>query len=263
MSNSYLILDKKCVGSFRSALGEDIVINHLIGYKAQTLIEKNVIDCIIIEAEDGFSQLGQMREFVSLDLGIEQRNLHKYVLDGFPDNLERNISSLADWLRARTPEVTLIAIPSANKDGHLKGLILSPYDGSESYLQFAHAEHAKPYRDFVYNVTYESIIYAHSVWGVRNIGLTHFSRNNYKSTYNLDLTTCQIEAIMHFCNEYRGIESVTFFDDAEGNIPLDIVSKFSKSESIGGHHPIQKKILNFWGMDFIDLDWCSASLRTE
>jgi hypothetical protein len=254
MSNPFLILDKKCVGTFHSALGEDLVINHLVGYKVQTLIEKNVIDSIIIDSEDGFSQLGQMREFVSLDLGIGQRNIVKHALGGFSNDLERNLASLSDWLRARTPEVTLLAIPSANKNGYLKGLILCPYDGCKSYLRFAQSVYAKPYRDFIYNVTYESIAYAYFTWGARKIGLTHLSRNKYGGFYHSDSTTCQIEAVIHFCNEHKGIESISFIDDEIGNTPLAILNQFSQ-KPVGSHRPINKKILNFWDMDFVDLEW--------
>ena len=255
MNKPHLILQKEQVGSFRSTLGEDVVVNHIVGYTAATLAEHGLVDCFIVDAEDGFSQLGKMREFASLDLGISQRNLFSHAMDGFPGHLERNLASLADWVRYREPEITLVAIPSAVHGSHLKGLILSPYDGSKSYLRFAEGEYARPHRDFIYNVTYESIAYAYFVWDAKNIGLTHFSRNKFKHLYHPDLTTCQVEAIMHFCNEHQGLESITFFDDSEGNTPLDFVDKFGRIDLLGSHRPIKKEILNFWGMDFIDLDW--------
>ena len=259
MNKPYLILQKENVGSFRSELGEDIVINHIVGYTISTLAENGQIDSIIVDAEDGFSQLGKMREFVSLDLGIDRRNLFQYVMDGFSGKLERNLSSLADWVRHRRPEVTLVAIPSAMKRGQLKGLILSPYDGAKCYLRFAQGEYAKPHRDFIYNVTYESISYAHLVWGAKNIGLTHFSRNKFKNYSHPDVTSCQIEAIMHFCNQQSGVESITFIDDSEGNMPLKIINEFHRSKLAGSHRPIRKEIISFWGIDFVDLDWNAAS----
>jgi hypothetical protein len=263
LAPSYLILQKENVGLFRSKLDEDIVINHIVGYRASTLAEHGLIDCIIVDAEDGFSQLGKMREFVSLDLGVERRDLVQHAFDGFPSRLERNIASLADWVRYREPEVTLVAIPSAIRDSCLKGIILSPHDGSRAYLRFAQGEYAKPHRDFIYNVTYESIAYAHLVWGAKNIGLTHFSRNKFKNHYHQDLTTCQAEAIVHFCNEYRGIESITFFDDSEGNMPLKAIDEMSNNEVRSVHRPIHKETLSFWGMDFVDINWNSVSLRME
>lgn len=134
--NSYL-LKPECVGVLRSLLGEDVIINHAIGCRIETLAQSGLLDAFIVETEDGFSELGQARRFLARDLCLQERNLVKWVLDGFPDKLERNIASLADWNRARTPEVTLVAIPSEIQDSYLKGLILSPYEGSECYKQFS------------------------------------------------------------------------------------------------------------------------------
>ena len=85
--------------------------------------------------------------------------------------------------------------------------------------------------------------------------LNNCQQGKFKHLYHPDLTTCQVEAIMHFCNEHQGLESITFFDDSEGNMPLDIFNAFSGIDFLGAHRPIKKEILNFWGMDFIDLDW--------
>lgn len=126
LETDYLILEAESVGVLQTRLGEDIIINHPVGYRPQTLAERGLIDCVIVDTEDGFSQLGMMRHFLSEDLGLTERNLVKYVLDGFPDTLERNISSLADWNRFQNPEVTLVAIPSERQDSHSKGLILAP-----------------------------------------------------------------------------------------------------------------------------------------
>ena len=216
----YLILAPESIESFRTQLDEDVIINHFIGYRIETLAQKGLVDAVIVDTEDGFSQLGMMRSFFSSDLGIPDRNLSTWVLDGFPDNLERNIPSLADWNRSRDPEVTLVAIPSERRGSHLKGIILSPYDGSECYRQFAVPNYSRPHRDFMYNVTFEALSYAYRTWQARRIGITHLSRSKYGGNYLRDLTTCQIEAVMHFCNENPGIESVSFLDDNGGNSPL-------------------------------------------
>ena len=252
--NSYL-LKPECVGVLRSLLGEDVIINHAIGCRIETLAMSGLIDAFIVETEDGFSELGQARRFLARDLGLQERNLVKWVLDGLPDKLERNIASLADWNRARTPEVTLVAIPSEIRDSYLKGLVLSPYEGSECYKRFSRQEYRWTHTDFIYNVTYEAISYAYRTWNARRIGLTHFSRSKYRGSYKWDVTTCQIQAIAHFCAENKGMESFTFIDDNKGNTPLAIVDKYSQSPDIGVHRPIQTKELDFWGIKFIDLDW--------
>jgi hypothetical protein len=221
----------------------------------ETLAPSGLIDAIIVDTEDGFSQLGGMRRYVAADLGLQERNLVKWVLDGFPEKLERNIASLADWNRSRDPEVTLVAIPSERRDGHLKGIILSPYEGSECYKQFSAPDYWLTYRDFMYNVTYEAISYVYWAWNARRIGLTHLSRSKYGGHHRWDVTTCQVEAIAHFCGEHKGIESFTFVDDIEGNSPLAIMQDFNASPDIGVHRTIQTKELHFWGINFIDLEW--------
>jgi hypothetical protein len=254
----HLILEPKRVGFFRSRLGEAIVINHPVGYSAQMLTERNLVDCIIVDTEDGFSQLGGMRRFLSRDLGLYERNLVQHVLDGFPETLERNISSLADWNRAN-PKVTLVAIPSGRPDSHLKGLILAPYDDSECYRQFSMPGYRRIHRDFMYNVTYESIAHAYKNWGAKRIGIAHLSRSKITgdgiNKYHCDLTTCQVEAIVHFCNDHQGMESFTFLDDYEGNQPLEIVKELNELQDVGVHRPIVTKAIQLGGIDYVDLEW--------
>ncbi len=259
MGQTIHLLPPEHIGVLRSRLGEDIVINHSIGYRIETLVDRDLVDVVIADTEDGFSQLGQMRQFLAADLGLDEMNVAKWALDGFPEKLERNISSLADWNRSRSPEVTLVAIPSENRDGHLKGLLLSPYDGSECYKHFSGPDYCLTHRDFMYNVTYEAISIAYRAWGAKRIGLTHLSRSKYQGMYRRDVTTCQVEAIAHFCGEHQGIESFTFIDDIEGNSPLAIVQDFNTPRDIGVHRPIQVKELVFWGLTFVDLNWAKLS----
>lgn len=258
MNTNYLALEARSVGVLQSSLGENIIINHPVGYQLQTLVQGGVVDCVIVDTEDGFSQLGMMRKFLSAELGLIERNLVKYVLNGFPQKLEKDISSLADWNRSRISEVTLIAIPSERPGSYLKGIILSPYDGSECYKKYSAPEYRKTYRDFMYNVTYEAISYAYKTWGARRIGITHFSGSKHRMKYRRDLTTCQIESMTHFCNIHKGMECFTFLDDYEGNLPLEIVKDFNSSQNIGVHRTINIKTINFWGIDFVDLDWGSV-----
>ena len=254
------ILQPERLEVFRSGFGEDVVIYHSIGYRRiETLAQYGLVDAVIVDTEDGFSQLGMMRNFLSADLGLQERNVAKWALDGFPEKLERNIASLADWNRSRYPEVTLVGIPSECQGSYLKGVILSPYDGSKCYKRFSAPSYWRTHRDFMYNVTYEAISFAHRAWNATRIGITHLSRSKYGGEHRWDVTTCQVEAIAHFCNGHKGIESFTFLDDVEGNTPLAIVKKFNVPRDIGVHRPIYIKELEFWGLTFVDLDWAKVS----
>lgn len=254
MKSDHQVVDEMRLGVLRSRSGESTVINWSVGNSPQTLVERGLIDCVIVETEDGFSQLGTMRRFLSHELGLDERNLVQHVLDGFPEDVERNISSLADWNRSKNTKVTLVAIPSERQGSHLKGLILVPHDRSESYRQYAGWEYGRPrpHRDFVYNVTYEAIAHAHDKWGSKRIAITHFFYE-----YHRDVTTCQVEAMAHFCIDHQGIDSFTFLflNNRGGNELLEIVTGSNGLPDIGVHRPIISTLTRFWGIDFVNLKW--------
>lgn len=230
-------------------------LNHFIDIKIEKLLEAHNTDVVLIEPEDGFSQLGTARTFLTKDLGLEDRNLVKWALGGMKSDFKPSIASLADWSRGTDPDVTLIAIPSNRKDSKLKGLILVPYADSRCYKQYAQGEYARPYRDFFYNVTYEALYYASNIWQAKRPAIAHLSREKYSGRYKQDITTCQIEASMHICNEFKGIEEITFWDCTEGN-PFEnskaLIEKYAENT---GHKKINVSIQKRGKIDFIELDW--------
>ena len=240
--------------TYESTLGEKILIKHLVGYHAiKQLLESKKIDCIVVECEDGFSQLGGMRSLISKDLGFNERNLIKYALDGFPIDLKKNISSIADWCRSNK-EVTLAAMESNLKNSQLKGILICPYDDAQCYKKFSALEYPIPYRDFMYNVTYEAISHAYKKWNVKNIGITHFSRSKMSRDFNSDTTICQLESAIHFSNEHKGIESFIFLDEVPGNQPIKMLAYLQNRKSIGRHRLIKTNVLEHIGVDFINLE---------
>ena len=239
---------------YKTKLGSDLLIRHVIGYDAvKKLLQAKDVDCIVIECEDGFSQLGMIRSLISRDLGLNQRDLVQHTLDGFPEDLKNNISSLADWCRS-SKDVTLVAIPSNLATSQLKGIVLCPYDAAKSYKKFSVLEFRNPYRDFMYNVTYEALSYATKKWKTKNVGIAHFTRTKMVGDFNPDTTTCQLEAVIHYCNEYPSLESVTFVDDIAGNNPIQLLEDLQRNEIIGIHRPMQTSILEYVGVEFIKLN---------
>lgn len=230
-------------------------LNHFIDIKIEKLLEAHNTDVLLIEPEDGFSQLGTARTFLTHDLGLEDRNLVKWALGGMKSDFKPSIASLADWSRSTDPDVTLIAIPSNRKDSKLKGLILVPYADSRCYKQYAQGEYARPYRDFFYNVTYEALYYACNIWQAKRPAIAHLSREKYGGRYKQDITTCQIEASMHICNEFKGIEEITFWDCTEGNPFKQSKALIEKYEENMGHKKINVSIQKRGKVDFVELDW--------
>ena len=82
-------------------------IQHFFNIRLQELPEKGIVDCLIVDSEDGFSQLGGVRGFLSEELGYPDTSLKTWTEPGYPDRLEPSIGQLADWCRARTPEITI------------------------------------------------------------------------------------------------------------------------------------------------------------
>lgn len=249
-----LILSTMDVIAIKTQLGENVIIKDLPRYQLQTLAANGIIDTLIVDSEDGFSQLGMMRRFLSGDLGLQERNIVKYFLDGCPKTLERNISSLADWNVNEAQDVTLISIPSCRRDSLLKGAILAPGEDCRCYSKYAIPEHGKPYRDFFYNVTYEAISYAYKVWGAKNIGMANLESYR-RIKYGEDIAKCQIEAIVHFCNENTGIESFTLLGDYWGQDSLEVVWEFSNMENVGSHRAINTRVEEKMGIDFTYISW--------
>jgi hypothetical protein len=115
---------------------ESIRIAHEYRKSLQEQVDQGRIEALLIEPEDGFSLLGGTRDYLSEVLGLAERNLMQWALDGMKPDFEQNLSSLADWSRFTDPDVTLLGIPS-RQSSLLKGLVLVPYEGSLSYKQFA------------------------------------------------------------------------------------------------------------------------------
>jgi len=242
-------------GLLFNSFNESILINQKFNTSFKDLVDETQVDSLIIEPEDGFSMLGGSRSYLSEELGLPQRNLHRWVMDGMHADFEPNISSLADWLRSTDPDVTILGIPSRRNDSLIKGLVLVPYEGSNSYRRFAQARYNKPFRDFFYNVTYEGLYYAYHRLGSRNFALSHLIACKYgRNNYSMTITFCQVEALLHFCNSHKGINSVTFWDFKSGNDPLHAIRYLIEYEKDGKHREIPRTYEKKFGCDFISLE---------
>jgi hypothetical protein len=72
---------------------------------------------------------------------------------------------------------------------------------------------------------------------------------------HLDVTTCQIEATCHFCDEHKGIESFTFTDIFDPNKPIEIAKTFNALKDRGAHRHIRLEKEIKFGCDFIRIKW--------
>ncbi len=206
------------------------------------LVTDGKVDAYIVSTEDGFSPLGVNRSFIASELGIP----------------EDEIMQLADWNRFKNPRVSLVALQSRRKGSKLRGVILAASETSESYKQFAVPYYGRPYRDFYYNVTYESIAYACGNWGAQFLALSHLSGSG---TFHQDIATCNAEALAHFCDATptAEVESLIFVGCCISREHLDGIACLNPEAQTGQHHPISTEIDHCDGHDLVHLTFNQSS----
>ncbi len=214
----------------------------LVGYDFYSSIEELVrqghIDCCIVSTEDGFSPLGASRHFFSSELGI----------------IEDDISSLADWNRFRNHEISLVGLPNKRLTGNLKGVVLAASETSKCYEQFAPAFHSSPYRDFYYNVAYESIAYSTKVLGAKNLAMSHLSGSGH---FHEDIATCVAEALAHFCDiaDSPSISSFLFVGCCIDPSHLSGIQRLNFEGDVTRHRNIRTKTSRRNEFEIISFDW--------
>lgn len=169
------------LAELRSRSGKATYLGYDFTSSLEELVEQGYIDCCIHSTEDGFSPLGETKQFISNELGIA----------------EGEIRELADWNRFENHEISLVGLPNQKPTGNLKGVVLAASETSKCYEQFAPAYYGRPYRDFYYNVAYESIHYCVKTLGARKLAMFHLSGSGH---FHEDIATCVAEALAHFCD---------------------------------------------------------------
>jgi hypothetical protein len=226
------------IAELRSKNGTATSVGYDFSSSLEELVQRGDVDCYIVSTEDGFSPLGASRQFFSNELGI----------------VEADIRRLADWNRFNNPDISLVCLPSQRPTSNLKGVVLAASETSKCYEQFAPAFHSRPYRDFYYNVAYESIAYSAKVLGAEKIAMSHLSGSGH---FHKDIATCVAEALAHFCDidDNPNIFSFLFVgccidpNDLSGIQCLNLEGDVTKHRNIR----IQTKQRN--GYDVISFDW--------
>jgi hypothetical protein len=207
------------------------------GGRLEPLVRQGMVDAYIVATEDGFSPLGMNLRFLSDDLGVPITE----------------IKDLANWNRFHNQRVTLVAIPSRNKDGRLRGVILAASETSECYRRFATPLYGRPYRDFYYNVTFQAIAYACENWGTHQFALSHLSGSG---RFHEDIATCNVEALAHFCDTQKHpIDSFVFLGCCILPTHLQGISRLNTEGYAGKHRSISTEIEGHSRHIRIHLDW--------
>lgn len=213
----------------------------LLGYdfvsSFEDLTQNEEVDCFIVATVDGFSPLGLNRGFFARELSID----------------EKMITELADWNRLENDDVSIIGLKSRNPESRLKGIILAASEASSRYQQLA-SIYSRPYRDFYYNVTYESIAYGVKILGAKKIAISHLSRSK---GFHEDIATCQAEALAHFCDKERNyrVHSFSFVGCCIHPTHLLGIQSLNRGENQLKHRDIDTKRDSRDGYDVISLRW--------
>lgn len=197
----------------------------ILGYDFSTAFEglarRGEADVAIVSTEDGFSPLGASREFFETDLAI---------------SYDEEIRPLAHWNRFDNTRVTLVAIPSRNPSGPLRGIILAPGSNTRSYERFGSA-HGRPHRTYYHSVTYEAIAHACQQWRCRKLAISHLCSSGQ---FDEDMATCHAEALGHFCDDapHAAPDSFVFCGCCISSGQLAGIRQLNAESGMTKHRPI-------------------------
>lgn len=227
----------------RSEAGTSTTLGYDFGTLFEGLAKRGEADVAIVSTEDGFSPLGGSSRFFEEDLGV---------------SYAEEIRPLADWNRFENDCVTLIAIPTRNPEGYLRGLILAPGNNTESYKRYANSSYGRPHRTYYYNVTYEAIAFASASWGARKLAVSHLSGSG---NFHEDIATCQAEALAHFCdlNPLSAPHSLVFCGCCITLDHLQGIKRLNEETGKTSHFAIKVQRENARGATLLHLDWSRAS----
>lgn len=235
----------KTLMTLESAQGLSTAIAYDLTTSVNELVLANKVDCYIVSTEDGFSPLGVAKGFIAKELGID-------VAD---------IGRLADWNRFENNEVSLVGLKSKTPTSSLRGVILAASETSQCYEQFAPAFHSKPYRDFYYNVAYESIAYAVHTLGARKLAMSHLSGRGH---FHGDIATCVVEALAHFCAQVDNppIESFLFVGCCINESHFSGIQRLDLQRITAKHRDIALSNSLKDGFDVVSLRWLNFTTHT-
>jgi hypothetical protein len=226
------------LAELQSKQGTTTVVGYNFTSPLEEIVQRGEADCYIVSTEDGFSPLGAARRFISTSLGIDENVIRK----------------IADWNRFQNDQISLIGLPNKIPFSKLLGVILAASETSRCYEQFAPAFHSRPYRDFYYNVAYESISYAANTLGAKRICMSHLSGSGH---FHGDIATSIAEALGHFCDNDKNakLDSFIFVGCCIECSHLAGIQRLYSEGNMTGHRDIRTWISKTTGFEVINLDW--------
>ena len=226
------------IGTIKIQCDAHIEIRHAPDVSLSELAKSACADVAIISTEEGFSTLGMSRDFLTDDLGWYYNE----------------VKPLAVWNREANEDVSLIALASRKTNSLMRGIILAPGDSCLSYLSYSSPYGRKPYRDYYYNVAYEAFSYVCKMWRSKRIAVSHLCGSG---RHNMDMATCQLEALIHLCDEFPELAplSITFFGCCIEKEDLNGLFMLETERGISKHTPISIHLENKGDAAILNLNW--------
>ena len=204
---------------------------------AESLISGK-IDGLIIEALWGFNDLGGYGRIICKLLGIEEARIREECVI----NLDRI-------------DPTLILIKSTADQSTLKAVVLVPTQNGRSYQRWVEPMgHRRPYRDFYYNVSYESIKLLADL-GCSNIGIAGITGSlaHYR---HIDVGNSIADGIVHYALKNPHIRCVASIGDGPSIVSAIKYYK-AQPEMIEMHREIRLHKNHGNEITTIELNWWS------
>jgi hypothetical protein len=183
-------------------------------------------DTLLLSSEGKETDVGIFREGVAEELGFAPET----------------VTDWANRLHYEFETVSLACLKTKRPESHLKGIILVPGEQSVAFRRLVLPDPRQPYRDYYYNLAYESIHFASHEWRARNIALTHWSSN---IDMHSNIVACIAEALGHCVDSIprqgQGISKFAFVG------PRILGNIFYEIDQLPGsanerHNPIQLQV---------------------
>ena len=133
-------------------------------------------------------------------------------------------------------------------------MILAASGSSKCYEKYSSLSNSLPYRDFYYNVAYESISYAARILGAQKISMSHLSASGQ---FHKDIATCVAEALAHFCDRIESpiIKQFLFFGCCMNESHFLGLERLNSEGKISKHHNITITTSLVDEFEVISLKW--------
>jgi hypothetical protein len=187
-----------------------------------SLLASGLMDALITSAEGGLGPLPV--QFLCLELGIRKGEIIRWA---------NHISSRVG--------VTMVALRSRKQGGKLRGAILVPFGTALCCKTLVTPQsHGLAWRDFYYNITFESIAYAVQRWQAQKLVTNHLSGCGQE--FHPLIPAVQCEALAHFAQDstHRRVESFEFLGCGCGTIKHDCFDDLYKAIVPNGTHRLME-----------------------